>query len=85
MDGIDAVTVTWRTRDDDNIQFASPPTGPITIPAESWTAAVRRLDRELMTAMRQRIDALAPGGPHAREIDTHGLYTEHQVRETSLA
>jgi Family of unknown function (DUF5984) len=82
----DEVTVTWRHQLDDETRFAADPAGRVQIPVESFVAAVRRLDGELMTAMDQRITELERTGPPADiEIDIEQLRSEHVDRATWLA
>ncbi|GII55826.1 hypothetical protein Pth03_42150 [Planotetraspora thailandica] len=83
--GHDTVTVTWRHDDDGDIRFTAAPSGSVTVPAASFLAAVRRLDRELMAAMDRRVKALErTGPPDGVELDVPGLRAEHADRTTWL-
>jgi hypothetical protein len=85
-DDSDVVTVTWRHDDDGDIRFTAPPSGRVVISCESFLAAVRRFDHELMTAMERRIRALERSGPpNGVHLDMKQLRAEHADRMTWLA
>jgi hypothetical protein len=85
-DGADVVTVTWRHRDDGDIRFTAAPAGRVTLPAESFAAAARQLDRELMAAMGQRIDELErTGPPEGVQLDLDQVRAEHLDRSNWLS
>ncbi|GAA4595882.1 hypothetical protein GCM10023194_66560 [Planotetraspora phitsanulokensis] len=84
-DDFDTVTVTWRHDDEGDIRFTADPAGQVMIPAESFLAAVRQLDQELMTAMERRISVLErTGPPDGVQLDLHALRAEHVNRATWL-
>ncbi|MFG1992902.1 DUF5984 family protein [Actinoplanes sp. NPDC048988] len=77
----DEVTLDWRHEDDGEIGFTAGPTVRVSVPAANYLEAVRTLDRELMTAMRQRIDELRQrGGLPGIELDLATLEREHEDR-----
>ncbi|GLX07134.1 DUF5984 family protein [Microbispora sp. NBRC 16548] len=85
-DDLDVVTVTWRHDDDGDIRFTAPPSGQVVISSDSFLAAVRRFDHELMTAMGRRIRALERTGPPSGiQLDLERLRAEHADRMTWLA
>jgi hypothetical protein len=86
IDDRDTVTVSWQHQDDAEIAFTGAPVGEVTVPAEAFLAAVRRFDRELMSAMQDRITELERAGPrHGVRIDVDQLRAEHLDRATWLS
>ena len=74
----DLVTLDWRHPDDGEIRFS--------VSAAAYQEAVEALDRELMTAMRQRIEELEHrGGIPGVEIDLADLRRDHEERTGRLA
>ncbi|WP_433728555.1 DUF5984 family protein [Actinoplanes sp. CA-051413] len=73
----DEITLDWRHVDDGEIGF----TQRCSVPTEAYVEAVHTLDRELMTAMHQRIQELRRrGGPPGVDLDLDTLQQEHQDR-----
>jgi hypothetical protein len=84
-DDLDEVTVTWRHGPHTDLLFADP-AGQVAIPAASFLAAVRQLDSEFMTAMRERVSEVERTVPPPDvEIDMEQLHREHLDRTTWLA
>jgi hypothetical protein len=82
----DEITVDWRHEDDGEIGFAAGPAVRFSLPTAAYLEAVRTFDRELMTAMRQRVDELERrGGLPGVELDLAGLRREHEDRAHWLA
>lgn len=84
----DGVTVSWQHPDagDSDIRFTAPATGRVRVPADSFAAAVRRLDAELIAAMAQRIGELERAVPvDGVQVDLAQLRGEHDDRSTWLA
>ncbi|HEU5386015.1 MAG TPA: DUF5984 family protein [Streptosporangiaceae bacterium] len=87
--GCDLVTLTWRQpaegEDEKELSFADP-AGTVTSPAGAFQDAVRRLDRELLAAMGERVAELERDGPPAGvRVDLDQLRAEHEDRKTWLA
>lgn len=85
----DTMTVTWAHAadpdDDDPIAFTAPPTGRVTLPTESFIAAVTTFDRELFAAMEQRVAGFEASGPPAGvDVDLRALRREQLDRATWL-
>ena len=79
--GPEVVTVDRAHEDDGTIRAAR-----FEVPVEAYRAAVDELDRELMAAMRQRIEELERrGAPPGVDLDQAGLWREHAVREGMAA
>ncbi|MEU0805560.1 DUF5984 family protein [Streptomyces sp. NPDC005970] len=79
----DVMHVSWAHRSDpeDEIEFAAPDTGRVTVPTSAFVAAVGELDRALLEAMEQRIGELeAAGPPPGVELDLEQLRREHRDR-----
>ncbi|XVU21087.1 DUF5984 family protein [Actinoplanes sp. CA-054009] len=77
----DEVTLDWRHQDDGEIGFTAGPDVRVSVPTTDYLEAVRTLDRELMDAMRQRIDELRRrGGLPGVELDLAWLEREHEDR-----
>jgi hypothetical protein len=87
VDGdLDEITVDWRHEDDGEIGFTAGAAVRFRVSTEEYLAAVRKLDVDLMTAMRERIEELERrGGLPGVELDRAGLRQEHEKRETWLA
>ena len=66
----DEITVDWRHEDDGEIGFTAGPAVRFSVPTAAYLEAVHTLDRELMTAMRQRVEELQRrGGLPGVELD----------------
>ncbi|SNY66367.1 hypothetical protein SAMN05421748_13019 [Paractinoplanes atraurantiacus] len=77
----DEVTLDWRHHDDGDIGFTAGPAVRVSVPTADYLEAVRALDRELMAAMRKRIQEIERrGGLPGVEIDLAGLEREHEDR-----
>lgn len=82
----DLITVDWRHRDDGEVGFTAGPAVRFSVPAAEYLEAVRRLDRDLMTAMRHRVEELERrGGLPGVDLDLGGLRREHDDRTQWLA
>ena len=85
-DDHDEVTVDWRHEDDGRIGFTAGAAVRFSVPAADYLEAVQTLDRELITAMRHRVDELERrGGLPGADIDLAGLRREHEDRAGWLA
>ncbi len=77
----DEITVDWRHKDDGEVGFTTGATVRFNVPTAEYLEAVHTLDRELMAAMRQRIEELeARGGLPGVDLDVAGLRREHEDR-----
>jgi hypothetical protein len=79
----DAMNVSWAHHPDpeNEIEFAGPATGQVTVPTSAFVAAVVELDRALLEAMERRIGELeAAGPPPGVELDLEQLRREHRDR-----
>jgi hypothetical protein len=82
----DEITVDWRHEDDGEIGFTAGPAVRFSVPTAAYLEAVHTLDRELMTAMRQRVEELERrGGLPGVDLDLAGLRREHEDRACWLA
>jgi Family of unknown function (DUF5984) len=82
----DEITVDWRHDDRGEIPFTAGPAARFRVPTSEYLEAVHTLDRELMTAMRQRVEELERlGGLPGVNIDLAGLRQEHEGRVLWLA
>ena len=87
--GRDLVTLTWRQpaagEGEKEVSFADP-AGTVISLAGAFQDAVRRLDRELLAAMGERVAELERAGPPPGvRIDLDRLRAEHEERMTWLA
>jgi hypothetical protein len=77
----DEVTVDWRHDDDGEFGFTADPAIRLSVPTADYWQAVHVLDRDLMTAMRQRIEELdRHGGLPGVELDLAELRRDHDGR-----
>jgi hypothetical protein len=77
----DAITVDWRHDDDGEIGFTAGSAVRVSIPTADYRQAVHTLDRDLMAAMRQRIEELdRRGGPAGVTVDVAELRRDHDNR-----
>lgn len=77
----DEITVDWRHEDDGEIGFTAGAAVRVSVPTAAYLDAVHTLDRELMTAMRQRVEELERrGGIPGVDLDLAGLRREHEDR-----
>jgi hypothetical protein len=84
-DSDDHVTIAWLHQPTSEIEFAGARQGERTVPTTVFIAAVRELDRALLTAMDERITQLERDGPPPGvSIDLPRLRAEHLDRETWL-
>lgn len=82
----DEVTVDWRHEDDGEIAFTAGPAVRFSVPTVSYLEAVHALDRDLMAAMRQRVEELERGGgPPGVNLDLALVRREHEDRTRWLA
>ncbi len=82
----DEVTVDWRHEDDGEIGFTAGAAVRFNVTTAGYLEAVHRLDRELMSAMRQRIEELeGRGGLPGVAVDMVELRREHEDRGRWLA
>jgi hypothetical protein len=82
----DEITVDWRHEDDGEIGFTADPAARFSVPTAEYLGAVHALDRELMTAMRQRVEELERrGGLPGMDLDLGQLRREHEDRACWLA
>ncbi|MGW4945335.1 DUF5984 family protein [Actinoplanes sp. NPDC004185] len=73
--------VDWQHANDGRIGFTAGPALRCSVSTEAYVEAVHTLDRELMTAMHQRIQELRRrGGPPGVDLDLDTLSQEHQDR-----
>jgi hypothetical protein len=80
----DDTIVAWQHRPG-KIEFAAPRTGQATTPTSAFVGAVEELDRELLSAMEERIAELERSGPPPGvHIDMQQLRAEHRDRATWL-
>ena len=84
VDSHDHTIVAWQHQSGE-VEFAAPRTGQATMPTSAFVGAVEELDRELLSAMEERVAELErsepPPGVH---IDMQQLRTEHRDRATWL-
>ncbi|BEL05534.1 hypothetical protein Q0Z83_037250 [Actinoplanes sichuanensis] len=79
--GRDEVTLDWRHEDDGRIGFTAGPAVRLRLPTADYLEAVREFDRELIAAMRERVEELERrGGLPGVDIDLPGLRREHEDR-----
>jgi hypothetical protein len=84
--GRDEITVDWRHVDDGEIGFTAGPALRFSAPTAAYLEAVRALDRELMTVMRQRVEELERrGGLPGIDLNVAELRREHEDRTRWLA
>jgi hypothetical protein len=84
-DDTDTVTVAWQHRTGSDIEFAAPLEGQVSIPTDSFVAAVHEFDRALLAAMRLRVAELERDGPpRGVRIDMDHLRFEQRDRATWL-
>ncbi|GIF42595.1 DUF5984 family protein [Actinoplanes xinjiangensis] len=77
----DEVTVDWRHEDDGRIGFTAGPAVRFSVPTAEYRDAVQTLDRQLITAMRERVEELERrGGLPGVDLDLAGLRKEQQNR-----
>jgi hypothetical protein len=70
--------VDWRHDDDGEIGFTADSAVRVSIPTADYRQAVHALDRDLMAAMRQRIEELdRRGGPAGVTVDLAELRRDH--------
>jgi hypothetical protein len=82
----DEITVDWWHEDDGEIGSAAGPAARFSVPTGAYLDAVHALDRELMTAMRQRVEQLERRGRlPGVDLNLGGLRREHADRERWLA
>jgi hypothetical protein len=82
----DEMTVDWYHVDDGEIGFTAGTAVRFTVTTAEYLDAVHTLDRELMAAMRQRIDELEDrGGLLGVDLDLALLRREHEDRARWLA
>jgi len=80
----DQAILAWQHRSGE-IKFAAPRSGQATVPTSAFVGAVEELDRELLSAMEERIAELEESGPPPGvHIDMQQLRTEHRDRTTWL-
>ncbi len=85
--GNDSMTVTWEHAADpeNEIEYAAPAAGRVTMPTAAFLAAVTALDHALLAAMEQRVGELeAAGAPTGVELDLEQLRRDQQDRATWL-
>jgi hypothetical protein len=79
-DGHDSTVLAWRHRSGE-AWFAGPRAGQVTMPTSAFVAAVEELDRELLSAMEERIAGLERSGPPPGvRIDLRQLRAEQRDR-----
>jgi hypothetical protein len=84
INGDDRTIVAWQHRSGE-IKFTAPRTGQATVPTSEFVGAVEELNRELLSAMEERISGLERSGPPPGVgIDLQQLRAEHQDRVTWL-
>jgi Family of unknown function (DUF5984) len=82
----DEVIVDWQHEDDGEIGFTGGQTFKFSVPTTEYLDAVRRLDRELLDAMTQRIEEVSRrGGLSGVDLDLVELQREHEDRRTWLS
>ncbi len=85
-DDRDEITVDWRHEGTSENGFTAGPALRFSVRTAAYIEAVHTLDRELMTAMRQRIEELQRrGGLPGVDLDLAGLCREHEDRAQWLA
>lgn len=83
-DSHDHTVLAWQHQSGE-IEFAAPRTGQATMPAGAFVRAVEQLDRELLSAMEERIAELEQSGPPPGvRIDMQQLRAEHRDRAAWL-
>lgn len=82
--GRDRTTVAWRHQRGE-IEFTAPLTGQVTLSAGAFAGAIEQLDRELLSAMGERVAELEQSGPPPGvHIDMRQLRAEHKDRTAWL-
>jgi hypothetical protein len=82
VDGADRITVVWRHRSDGDIRFTAPE-GTATMTTDEFRRAVADFNRDLMTAMAERVEVVMhTGPPPGVTVDVKELRTEQAQRST---
>jgi hypothetical protein len=80
----DQAILAWRHQSGET-GFAAPRSGQATMPASALAGAAEELDRELLSAMEERIAELERSGPPPGvHIDMQQIRAEHRDRATWL-
>jgi hypothetical protein len=82
----DEITVDWRHNEDSEIRFTAGSAAQFRVPTAASLDAVHTLDRELMAAMRHRVEKLERrGGLPGVDLDPAWLRRDHEDRTHWLA
>ncbi len=82
----DEITVDWRHDARGETRYTAGPAVRSCVPVSEFLGAVQTFDRELILAMRRRVEELERrGGLPGVHIDLAGLRKEHELRARSLA